>query len=41
VVEKLSALTRIWMSPADTAAFRAAEERRLAPIIKASDAKVE
>jgi hypothetical protein len=41
VVEKLSALTRIWMNPADTAAFRAAEERRLAPISKASDANVE
>ena len=33
--------TSIWMNPADTAAFRAAEEQRLAPIIKASGAKVE
>jgi len=33
--------TRIWMSPADTAAYRAADEKRLAPIIKASGAKVE
>jgi tripartite-type tricarboxylate transporter receptor subunit TctC len=33
--------TSIWMSPADTAAFRAAEEKRLAPVIKASGAKVE
>lgn len=33
--------TSIWMNPADTAAFRAAEEKRLAPIIKASGAKVE
>jgi tripartite-type tricarboxylate transporter receptor subunit TctC len=33
--------TQIWMSPADTMAFRAAEEKRLAPIIKASGAKVE
>ena len=33
--------TSIWMSPADTAAFRAAEEKRLAPVIKASGAKVD
>jgi tripartite-type tricarboxylate transporter receptor subunit TctC len=30
-----------WKSPADTAAQRAADEKRLAPIIKASGAKVE
>jgi len=35
------AATANWMSPADTAAFRAAEETRLAPIIKASGARVE
>ena len=33
--------TRIWKTPADTAAFRAAEEKKLAPVIKASGAKVE
>ncbi|WP_421997219.1 Bug family tripartite tricarboxylate transporter substrate binding protein [Reyranella sp.] len=33
--------TAIWMNPADTAAFRAAEEKRLAPIIKESGARVE
>jgi tripartite-type tricarboxylate transporter receptor subunit TctC len=33
--------TRIWMSPADTAAYRATDEKRLAPIIKASGAKVD
>jgi tripartite-type tricarboxylate transporter receptor subunit TctC len=33
--------TSIWMSPADTSAFRAAEEKRLAPVIKASGAKVD
>jgi tripartite-type tricarboxylate transporter receptor subunit TctC len=33
--------TAIWMNPADTTAYRAAEEKRLAPIIKASGAKVE
>jgi tripartite-type tricarboxylate transporter receptor subunit TctC len=33
--------TNIWMSPADTAAYRAADEKRLAPVIKASGAKVE
>jgi hypothetical protein len=29
------------MTPADTAAYRLADERRLAPVIKASGAKVE
>jgi tripartite-type tricarboxylate transporter receptor subunit TctC len=33
--------TRIWMRPADTAAYRAMDEKRLAPVIKASGAKVE
>jgi tripartite-type tricarboxylate transporter receptor subunit TctC len=33
--------TPLWMGPADTAAYRAADEKRLAPIIKASGAKVE
>ncbi len=33
--------TRIWMNPADTAAFREADEKKLAPVIKASGAKVE
>jgi tripartite-type tricarboxylate transporter receptor subunit TctC len=33
--------TPLWMSPADTAAYRAADEKRLAPIIKASGARVE
>jgi tripartite-type tricarboxylate transporter receptor subunit TctC len=33
--------TPMWLSPADTAAYRAADERRLAPVIKASGAKVE
>ena len=33
--------TPLWMAPADTAAYRAADEKRLAPIIKASGAKVE
>jgi len=33
--------TAIWMNPADTAAYRAADEKRLAPVIKASGAKVE
>lgn len=33
--------TRIWMSPADTAAYRATDEKRLAPIIKQSGAKVD
>ena len=35
------AATANWLSPADTAAFRASEEKRLAPIIRASGAKVE
>jgi tripartite-type tricarboxylate transporter receptor subunit TctC len=33
--------TPIWMTPADTAAFRAADENKFAPVIKASGAKVE
>ena len=33
--------TPFWMSPADTAAFRAADEKKFAPVIKASGAKVE
>ena len=33
--------TPFWMSPADTAAYRVADEKRLAPVIKASGAKVE
>ena len=33
--------TSFWMSPADTAAYRVADEKRLAPVIKASGAKVE
>jgi tripartite-type tricarboxylate transporter receptor subunit TctC len=33
--------TAIWMNPADTMAYRATEEKRLAPIIVASGAKVE
>ncbi len=33
--------TAFWMSPADTASYRAADEKRLAPVIKASGAKVE
>jgi tripartite-type tricarboxylate transporter receptor subunit TctC len=33
--------TPIWMSSADTMAFRAAEEKRLAPVIRESGAKVE
>ena len=32
---------RIWLSPADTAKYRANNEARLAPVIKASGAKVE
>lgn len=32
---------RIWLSPADTAKYRADNEARLAPVIKASGAKVE
>lgn len=34
------AATTMWMSPADTAAFRRKQEQDLAPIIKASGAKV-
>ncbi|MBV8188269.1 MAG: tripartite tricarboxylate transporter substrate binding protein [Alphaproteobacteria bacterium] len=33
--------TPMWMSPADTAAYRAADAKRLAPVIKASGAKVD
>ena len=33
--------TAFWMNPADTAAYRAADEKRLAPVIKASGAKVD
>ena len=33
--------TAIWMSPADAAAYRAANERRLAPVIKSSGATVD
>lgn len=33
--------TAIWMNPADTAAYRAADEKRLAPVIKQSGAKVD
>jgi tripartite-type tricarboxylate transporter receptor subunit TctC len=33
--------TAFWMTPADTAAYRAADEKRLAPVIKASGAKVD
>ena len=35
------AATTVWMSPADTAAFRRKQEQDLAPIIKASGAKVD
>ena len=38
--EKQGAVS-FWMNPADTAAYRAADEKRLAPVIKASGAKVE
>ena len=31
----------IWMNPTDTAAYRAKDEKRLAPVIKASGAKVD
>jgi hypothetical protein len=31
----------MWLSPEDTAAYRAADEKRLAPVIKASGAKVD
>jgi tripartite-type tricarboxylate transporter receptor subunit TctC len=33
--------TTFWLNPAETAAYRAADEKRLAPVIKASGAKVE
>jgi tripartite-type tricarboxylate transporter receptor subunit TctC len=33
--------TPMWMSPADTVAFRRSEEKQLAPVIKASGARVE
>src|SRR5277367_2219281 len=33
--------TPFWMNPADTAAYRLADEKRLAPVIKASGAKVD
>ncbi len=33
--------TAFWMNPKDTAAHRASDERKLAPVIKASGAKVE
>ncbi len=33
--------TALWMSPADTGAYRAADEKRLAPVIKASGARVD
>ena len=33
--------TAFWMSPADTAAYRAADEKKFAPVIKSSGAKVE
>jgi tripartite-type tricarboxylate transporter receptor subunit TctC len=33
--------TPMWMNPADTAAFRRAEEKQLAPVIKASGARVD
>lgn len=41
--EKMAAngATPFWKSPADTAAFRAAEEKRLAPMIKASGSEAE
>jgi tripartite-type tricarboxylate transporter receptor subunit TctC len=35
------AATAIWRSPADTLAYRNSEEARLAPIIKASGARVD
>lgn len=34
-------VTPVWRSPADTAAYRASEEARLAPIIKTSGARVD
>jgi len=33
--------TAFWMGPKDTAAYRASDEKKLAPVIKASGAKVE
>ena len=33
--------TAFWMSPADTAAYRTADEKKFAPVIKSSGAKVE
>jgi tripartite-type tricarboxylate transporter receptor subunit TctC len=33
--------TSLWMSPKDTAAYRLADEKKLAPVIKSSGAKVE
>ena len=33
--------TPVWMGPADTAAFRRSEEKQLAPVIKASGARVD
>ena len=33
--------TPMWLDPIDTAAYRAADEKRLAPVIKASGAKVD
>ncbi len=33
--------TAFWMNPKDTAAYRAADAQKLAPVIKASGAKVE
>jgi tripartite-type tricarboxylate transporter receptor subunit TctC len=35
------ATTLIWHTPADTLAYRDSEEKRLAPIIKASGARVD
>jgi hypothetical protein len=35
------AATAIWRSPADTLAYRDSEEARLAPIIRASGARVD
>jgi hypothetical protein len=35
------AATTLWMNPADTAAFRRKQEQDLAPIIRASGAKVD
>jgi len=37
----LQGATPFWMTPADTAAYRLADEKKFAPIIKASGAKVE